>query len=193
MTVVLYWQIAYERGDYLSWTSLHPQGRRRRKKLKKERYPQRYAVKMPLGNPPQSVKCQVRHKKEDESEDESDSSDSDDGLDDYEVNFFEWNIDYAEKKKTKKHIKDGSTKLFNLFTAQCSLQLFTEIKSSDEFKDLESKQDGTGLLGLIQMGMCSVEKHLQDTWALVSVNKALHTFYQRGDIPNDEYLKLSNS
>ena len=95
-------------------------------------------------------------------------------MDDYAVNFFVWKIDYADNKKTKKHIKDGNMKLSYLSTAQCSPELFTEIKSLDEFEDLEdleAKQDDIRLLGLIWEVMCSVEKNS----ALVIADKALHS------------------
>ena len=54
------------------------------------------------------------------------------------------------------------------------------------------KQD-VGLLGLIREIICSVEKHLQHTCALVQEDKALHTFWQGVIMPNDEYLKLFNA
>ena len=58
-------------------------------------------------------------------------------MDDNDTVVFEWKLDYAEKKKMKKHIEDGNMKPFYLFTARCSLQMFTEIKSLNEFEDLE--------------------------------------------------------
>ena len=69
-------------------------------------------------------------------------------------------------------------KLFYLFTAQCSPQMTTELKSTDEFKDSETKQDDIGLLGLIQEIMCGVKKHLQGTWALVQADKALQCLFK---------------
>ena len=84
-------------------------------------------------------------------------------------------------------------KLFYLFLNQCSPPMITELKSTDEFEGFETKQDGIGLLGLIREVMCGVEKHLQSTWALVQANKALYTFWQATNMPNDEYLKLFNS
>ena len=53
----------------------------------------------------------------------------------------------------------------------------TEFKSTAKFEDFETKQDGIGLLGLIREVMHGVEKHLQNTWALVQANKALQTFW----------------
>ena len=41
--------------------------------------------------------------------------------------------------------------------------------------------------------MCGVEKHLQNTWALVQATKNLYTFWQAPTVPNDEYLKLFNA
>ena len=70
---------------------------------------------------------------EDEKEDESDSGDD---VNDYDANFYERKLDYAENKKTKKHIEDGNMKLFYLFRAQCSPHFFAEIKSSNKFEDL---------------------------------------------------------
>ena len=55
------------------------------------------------------------------------------------------------------------------------------------------KQDGIGLLGLIRAVMCGVEKHLQNTWALVQATKNLYTFWQAPTVQNKEYLKLFNA
>ena len=114
-------------------------------------------------------------------------------MDDYAANLLVWKIYYVEKSKTKKHIKDVNMKLFYLFTAQCSPQCFTKIKSLDKFDGLEAKQNGIRLLRLIQEVVGGVEKHIQDTWALVIADKALHAFYQWPYMPNNEYIKLSNS
>ena len=71
--------------------------------------------------------------------------------------------------------------------------MLTEVKSLVKLEDLKAKQDGIGLLRLIREVICSVEKHPQDTRVLVIVDKALHTFYERPDVPNDKYIKLFNS
>ena len=55
------------------------------------------------------------------------------------------------------------------------------------------KQDDIGLLRLIREVMCGVEKHPQDTCALVIADNALHTFWKKPDMPNNEYLKLYNT
>ena len=83
---------------------------------------------------------------EGESEDESESSNSDDDVNTCDTDFYKCKLDYPEKKYMTKHVEEGNMKLFHLFTAQCPLQLFMEIKSLDEFEDLEEKQDGIGLL-----------------------------------------------
>jgi hypothetical protein len=141
---------------------------------------------------------------DDESISSSDSSNSDssssidessvyDGPDTYTSDIYVWRSDYAEAKKNKRHIEEGNMKLYYLFLNQCSPPMVTELKSTDEFEDYETNQDGIGLLGLIREVMCGVEKHLQSTWALVQANKALYTFWQQSNMPNDEYLKLFNS
>ena len=62
--------------------------------------------------------------------------------------------------------------------------MLTEIKSMVEFEEFEMKQDGIGLLGLIREVMCGVEKHLQNTWALVQASKSLYTFWQTVTMPS---------
>ena len=63
----------------------------------------------------------------------------------------------------------------------------------DKFEGFETKQDGIRLLGLIREIMYSVKKHLKNTWALVQAEKVLQMFWQKPDMPNDEYFKLSNA
>ena len=105
-------------------------------------------------------------KKEVPDESESDSSDSNDNVDTYDTNFYKWKTEYAGKNKTKRHVEEGNMKFFYHFTAQCLPQMITELKSTDEFKDLEMKHDGIELLELIREVMRGVEKHLKDTWVL---------------------------
>ena len=114
-------------------------------------------------------------------------------MDTYDSDFYEWKMNYAEKNKTKKHGKEENMQLFYLFTARCLPQVTKELKSLDNFEDFGTKQDGIGLPMLIWEIMCGVEKHLQDTWALVQGDKALHTFWKGTAMPNDEYLKLFNA
>ena len=135
----------------------------------------------------------AKNEASDENESKSDSSDSDDDMDTYNADFYKQKSEYADKNKTKRRVKDGNMKLFYLFTTQCSLQMITELKSTEKIEDLEMKQDCIGILGLIWEVMCAIEKHLQDTWLLVQADKALHTFWQKPDMTDDEYLKLFNS
>ena len=55
-----------------------------------------------------------------ESESEIDSSDSDDYVDTYGANFYEWKKNFAEKSRTKWHVKEGNKKMLYPFTSQCS-------------------------------------------------------------------------
>ena len=113
--------------------------------------------------------------------------------DTFQSDLFEWKSKYTEATQKAKHIEEGNMKLYYLFLNQCSPGMHTEIKSTDEFKEFEMKQDGIGLLGLIREVMCWVEKHLQNTWALVQASKSLHMFWQSTTMPNDEYLTLFNA
>ena len=74
-----------------------------------------------------------------------------------------------------------------------ALQVLTEVQVSDEYEELESKQNGIRFLVLIWEVMCGVDEHLQDMWASVLADKALLAFYQQTDVANDEYLKLFGS
>ena len=78
----------------------------------------------------------------------------------YKADLSEWKKNFTEKSKQKKHITEGNMELFCLFVNQCSLQMITELKSTDKFKGFETNQDGIGLLGLIRVIVCSVKKHL---------------------------------
>ena len=71
--------------------------------------------------------------------------------------------------------------------------MITELKSTDEFENFETKQDGIGLLALNREVMRWVKRHVQNTRTLVQANKALHTFWQVPTVSNDEYLKLFNA
>ena len=111
----------------------------------------------------------------------------------YEVMLYSWKAGITVANVKKKNAKDGSKKFFSVFQDQSSLRLTTNVEGSSSFKEIEAKQNGIGLLGLIQEVMCGVEQHLQMTWVTVKVNRSLFTLWQRNSLTNDNYLKLFGS
>ena len=53
----------------------------------------------------------------------------------------------------------------------------TKVKGTSGYKATDIEQDGIGLLLIIHNIMCRIEQHMQHTWGLVAVNKALCAEY----------------